>query len=122
MRKIMQKSSKIMQKMRQGDQFQTSFCFFLKKLDMSQKQVVCSLIDPLLFWKGPMNQGLSTCPSVLPFFCPSVVLSKSILGISSLVFPETQHSVRGPCVVVRGRAGLFEGKCFVPKMGKVGQK
>ena len=30
--------------MRQGDQFQTSF-YFLKKLDMRSKQVVCSLVS-----------------------------------------------------------------------------
>ena len=36
-------SSKIMWKMRQGDQFQTSF-YFLEKLNMRWKQVVCCLV------------------------------------------------------------------------------
>ena len=48
---------------------------------------------------------------------PSILLSKSFLGIGSLVFSKTQHSVRGPCVVVRGRAGFFEKKYFCPKNG-----
>ena len=37
-------SSKLMQKMRQGDQFQTSL-YFLKMLNMRWKQVVCSLVS-----------------------------------------------------------------------------
>ena len=39
--------------------------------------------------------------------CPSVLLSESFPGIGSLVFSETQHGVRGPCVAVRDRARFF---------------
>ena len=42
-----------------------------------------------------MNLGLSVLPS------------GSFLGIGSLVFSETEHGVRGPCVV-RDRARFFE--------------
>ena len=54
--------------------------------------------------------------------CLSVLLSGSFFTIGSLVFSETQHSVRGPCVVVGDRAGFFEKIFFAPKMGKMGQK
>ena len=51
-----------------------------------------------------------------------MLLSGSFLGISSLVFPETQHSVRDPCDV-RDRTGFFAGKnVFAPKMRKMDQK
>ena len=65
--------------------------------------------------KGPMNSGLS----VLLSFCPSVLPSRSFLGIGSLVFLETQHGLRGPCGVVHDRAWIF-GKNFFwpPKWGK----
>ena len=49
-----------------------------------------------------MNEGLSVHPSILPF--------GSFLGIGSLFFSETQHCVRGPCVVVCDRARFFERK------------
>ena len=49
-------------------------------------------------------------------------LSKSFLGIGSLVFSETQHSVKGQCVVVRDRAGFFLKKIFLSKNGKNGPK
>ena len=65
-----------------------------------------------------MNEGLS----VLPSFCPSVLLSGSFLGIGSLVFSETQHGVRGPCVVVRDGARFSEKNLFAQKVGKMGQK
>ena len=39
-----------------------------------------------------------------------------------IIFSETQHSVRGPCLVVRDRAGFFLKNLFAPKMGKMGQK
>ena len=45
--------SKIIQKMRQEDQFQTSFCCF-KKLYMRLKEVVCSLLSGpqlCILWK-----------------------------------------------------------------------
>ena len=67
--------------------------------------------------KCPMNWGLS----VLPSFPPSLLLSGSFLGIGSLVFSETQHDVRGPCVV-RDRVAFFEKNIFSQKMGKMGQK
>ena len=53
---------------------------------------------------------------------PSVFPSGSFLGIGSLVFSETQHGVRGPCLVVRDRARFFRKNLFAPKMGKMGQK
>ena len=69
-----------------------------------------------------MNPGLS----VLPSFCPSVLPSGSFLGIGSLVFPETQHGVRGACGVASDRAGFLGEKNFCPKNGenvsKIGQK
>ena len=46
----------------------------------------------------------------------------SFLGICSLVFSETQHGVRGPCGVVRDRAGILGKNIFAPKMRKIGQK
>ena len=67
--------------------------------------------------KGPMNSGLS----VLPSFCPSVILSGSFPGIGSLVFPETQHDFRVPYGVVGDRSEFLEKKNFAPKMGKMGQ-
>ena len=54
-------------------------------------------------------------PSVLPSFC-----QRSFLRIGPLVFPETQHGVRGPCGVVRDKARFFGGKNFAPKMVKMG--
>ena len=74
------------------------------------------IFDPGCDWKGPMNQGLF----VLPSFCPFVLLSRSFLGNGSLVFSETQHGVRGPCVVC-DRARFFEKKSC-PKNGENGQK
>ena len=53
-----------------------------------------------------------------PAFRPSVFLSRCFLGIGSLVFSETQHGIRGPCVVVRDRARFFENKFFSQKWGK----
>ena len=47
--------------------------------------------------KGPMNLGLSIVPS------------GSFLRTGTLVFPETQHGLRGSCGVVCDRAG-FLGK------------
>ena len=44
------------------------------------------------------------------------------LGICSLVFSETQHVVRGPCVVVRDRGGFFRKNIFAQKMPKMGKK
>ena len=58
------------------------------------------------------------------FVRPSVLPSGSFRGIGSLVFPETQH-VRGPCSVVRYRAGFFFKKTLLSqksKMGKMNQK
>ena len=60
--------------------------------------------------------------SVFPSFCLLVLPSGSFLGIASLVFSETQHDVRDPCLVVRDRAGFFQRSFFPKKMGKMGQK
>ena len=68
-------------------------------------------------WKGPVNWGLS----VLPSFCPFVPLSRSFLGIGSLVFSESQDGVRGPCVVVHD-SQIFCKKIFCPKNGVNGAK
>ena len=49
--------------------------------------------------------------SVLPSFRLSVFPSESFPGIGSLVFSETQHGVRGLCVIVpekSDRAGFFK--------------
>ena len=59
--------------------------------------------------------------TVCPSFHPSVVLSRSFLGIASLVFSETQHDVRGPCGVACGRARFF-GKKMCHKCIKNGPK
>ena len=68
--------------------------------------------------KGPIKQGLSVCPS----FCPSFHLSLSFLGIGMLVFSETQHGVRGPNIVERGRARFFWKNPHRAKMTKNGPK
>ena len=54
-----------------------------------------------------------------------VLLPGSFLGIGLLVFSETQHGVRCPCVDVCNRTRLFEKNIFPQKWGKwakVGQK
>ena len=56
-------------------------------------------------------------PSVLLSFC-----QRSFLRIDPLVFPETQHDVRGPCGVVRDRARFFWGKKKCPQNGENGPK
>ena len=61
-------------------------------------------------------------PSIFPSFSLSTLLSGSFLGIGLLVFSETQHGVRGPCLVVRDRAGFFLKKSFCPKNGENGPK
>ena len=45
---------------------------------------------------------------------PSVLLSRSFLGIWSLVFSETQHGVRGPCFVVPD-SQIFSKKVSLPQ-------
>ena len=54
--------------------------------------------------KGHMNK---VCPS----FCSEVFMELALQ-----FFSGTQHGVRGPCGVVYDRK-----KCFIPKMGKIGQ-
>ena len=78
-----------------------------------------SLLDPRMWPERVL--WIRVCPSVFPSFHHSVLLSGSFLGIGKLVFSETQHGVRGLCVVVRDRGRFFK-KFFVPKMGKMGQK
>ena len=75
------------------------------------------VLDPRLWPEGSYGLG-SVCPCILSSFCPSVLLSASFLGIGSLVFSETQHGVRGPCLVVHDRSGFFSKKIFVPKLGE----
>ena len=75
-----------------------------------------SLFGPLAV-AGRIGAG----PSILPSFHPSVFLSGSFLGIGSLVFSETQHGVRGLCVVVRDRTG-FKKTFFCLKNGENGPK
>ena len=53
---------------------------------------------------------------------PSSRLSGRFLGIGSLVFSETQHGVRGPCLVVHDRARFFLKKSFFPKNEENGPK
>ena len=65
--------------------------------------------------KGPINR---VCPS----FRPSFHLSGCFLGIVLLIFSKFWHGARIPCEVVRDRVGFFGKKCFVPKIGKMGQK
>ena len=72
-------------------------------------------LDPWLWPEGSYEWG-SVCLSVFVSFHLSVCLSGSFLGIDSLVFSETQHSVRG-LWVVHDRAGFFLKEIFVPKMG-----
>ena len=54
--------------------------------------------------------------------CPSILPPGSFLRIGSLVFSESQHGVRGPCVVERDRARFFENNIFAQKIGKMGKK
>ena len=77
-------------------------------------EYISYFLDPRLWPEGSYELG-----SALPSFRPSV---GSFLGIGSLVFSETQHSVRWPCLVVRDRAGFFLKNLFAQKMGKMGQK
>ena len=72
-------------------------------------------LDPWLWPEGSYEWG-SLCLSVFVSFHLSVCLSGSFLGIDSLVFSETQHSVRG-LWVVHDRAGFFLKEIFVPKVG-----
>ena len=65
--------------------------------------------------KGPINR---VCPS----FRPSFHLSGRFLGIVLLIFSKFWHGARIPCEVVRDRVGFFGKKCFVPKIGIMGQK
>ena len=62
-----------------------------------------SAVAARVLWK-------SVHPSVLLSFCLEV-----FLGLA-------QHGVRGPCGVLRDRAGFFGGKNIAQKMGKMGQK
>ena len=49
---------------------------------------------------------------------PSVLPSGSFLRIGSLVFSETQHGVRGQCIVVCDRTRFFEKNIFAQKIGQ----
>ena len=72
-----------------------------------------------VFWDPwPWLEGSYELGSLCLSFCSSVLPCRSFLGIGSLVFSETQHSVRRPCVVVRSKA-IFLKKVFLPpKLGK----
>ena len=54
--------------------------------------------------------------------CPSVLLSKSFLGIWSLVFPNFWHGDRKPCEVVGDKARFFKKILIALKIGKKGPK
>ena len=79
----------------------------------------------LQFWdlrpwpEGSYELG-SVRPSVLLSFHPSV--RKFSWDWFIIFFTETQHGVRGPCIVVRDRFEFFEKKLFAPKKGEIGQK
>ena len=88
-------------------------CFWLLILVV----VLVVLLDPRLWVEGSYELG-----SVLLSFRPSVLLSGSFLGIDSLIFSETQHGVRGPCVVVHDRVGFVKKNFFCPKNGENGLK
>ena len=64
------------------------------------------IVFNFVFIGPPAVAGRVLWIRVCPSFCPSVLPSESFLGIGSLVFSETQHGVRGQCVV-RDRAGFF---------------
>ena len=112
--------------------FQTHF-FLLREILVSPKAIFsCSiwLISSIktLFWtlalttkvkwiRGCQSFSPLVFPSDLLSFHPSVPMSGSFLRICSLVFSETQHGVRGPCDLVRDRAGFFEKKNLCPKSG-----
>ena len=106
------------------------FCFFIC---LFFALLFLTLVSPLLGQKRlkllppkrsqhfleprPWPEGSYELESV----CPSVLSSRSFLGIGSLVFCETQHGVDGPCVVVHDRARFLK-KIFLPKNGRNGAK
>ena len=49
------------------------------------------------------------------------LLSRSFLGIGSLVFSETKHGVKGPCSVMHDKTGFFKNHIFAHKIGKISQ-
>ena len=63
-------------------------------------------VDPRLWPKGSYELG-SVRPSVQKFF-----------RVWIISFFQTQHGVRGPCVVVRDRARFFERNICAQKMGQ----
>ena len=73
---------------------------------------ILHFLDNRSWPEGSYELG-SVRPSTLP------TSSGSFLGIGSLVFFfETQHGVRAPCVLVRGRARFFEKNIFSQKWEK----
>ena len=68
--------------------------------------------------RWPQSEGSCKTGSVHSSFC----LSVSFLGIGSLVFSETQHSVMGSYKVVCDRVRFFEKNLNRAKMTKNGQK
>ena len=78
-------------------------------------------MDPRPWPEGSYELG-SVHPSVLlSFFLsfrPSVLLSRSFLGIGSLVFSETQHDVKCPCSVVCDKVGFLGENNLPQKWGK----
>ena len=62
-------------------------------------------------------EGSNELGSILPSFCPSILLSGSFLAIDSLVFSETQHGVEAHVLLCMKVA--FVEKNFMPqKQGK----
>ena len=78
--------------------------------------VAATYWTPGLSQKGPLKQGWS----VLPFVLPSVRKFSWNWLIS--FFPEIQHGVRVPYIVVCDRAGFFGKNPHWAKMTKNGQK
>ena len=77
----------------------------------------CFLLDP-----RPWPEGFYKIGSVHLSFCPSFLLFISFLTIGSVVCSETCHGVRGPYIVVCGRAEFFGENPQWAKMTKNGLK
>ena len=69
--------------------------------------------------KALFKKGIKTeTKNYRPIFGPPALARR----VGSLVFSETQHGVRDPCLIVCDRAGFFLKNLFAQKMGKMGQK
>ena len=74
-------SSKIMRKMRQGDQFQTSF-YFLKRFNIWRKQVVSSLVSIYIFRQPSTCHAIKTncinLQAIDPEICSILIFLKRV--------------------------------------------